>query len=537
MPTDVLPELRDLSRQTPLAQTHAVWLPDVQRTDYGWGCFRAVVQLDHAIEPSALCWSGSQRCTIWLNGERLADGPARSDRGTWQWVRTPLPALSAGQHCLAVEVHYAARYAGKGQIGGPAFWLCACTHEALAAWSSDAASWRCLHDQSRTPMLKPMAVKTKGHRAVGKGHTLNADRYPWGWQQLGFTDDSWEKPQRISETHGNPWGNRSLGCHLVAHDFPPMPRTPQVWHRLWQDDQPCDPTTISGDVFNISQPTRLIADLGFISIGYPSLRWQGGAGGTITITACETPIDVRSHKTDRNDPFSGFLPGLQDEILLASEPSSTAPATQYTWQPEWIRALRYLVLDIDPGQSPLQLAMPEFALSSYPLPVMADCTINDGRDWTSLITTNRRTAAACAHETFFDCPAWEQAQFPGDSRIQARHHYLVGNDDRLALKAIRDLAASVTASGLLRSHWPSSFEQIISTYSLQWLGMVHDHYQHFNRPSAWPDLLPHARGILQWFINRTRADGLLGAIDEAPFIDWAFEAGCPPQDSTGGSSL
>ena len=61
--------------------------------------------------------------------------------------------------------------------------------------------------------------------------------------------------------------------------------------------------------------------------------------------------------------------------------------------------------------------------------------------------------------------------------------------------------------------------------------MVYDHYHHFNNPAAKADLLPIARGIIAWFINRTRDDGLLGHIAEAPFIDWAFKAGCPPQDA------
>ena len=103
------------------------------------------------------------------------------------------------------------------------------------------------------------------------------------------------------------------------------------------------------------------------------------------------------------------------------------------------------------------------------------------------------------------------------------------------MKAIRDCAASISPSGLLRSHWPSSFEQIISTYSLQWIGMIFDHYQYNNLPERWGDLLPTARGIMQWFINRTRRDGLLGHIAEAAFIDWAFPAGCPPQAVDGGS--
>ena len=113
--------IRDLPRQHPLAQTCAAWLPDQSRQTYSWGLFRCEITLSDDCAASELFWSGSQRCTIWLNGERIADGPARSDRETWPWVTTALPALPAGTHCLAVEVHYSDTYGGKGQIGGPAF--------------------------------------------------------------------------------------------------------------------------------------------------------------------------------------------------------------------------------------------------------------------------------------------------------------------------------------------------------------------------------------------------------------------------------
>jgi hypothetical protein len=105
------------------------------------------------------------------------------------------------------------------------------------------------------------------------------------------------------------------------------------------------------------------------------------------------------------------------------------------------------------------------------------------------------------------------------------------------LKAIADCGASRTPSGLLRSHWPSSFEQVISTYSLQWIGMLHDHWWYRGDAGALRPHLPVARGILQWFLDRQRPDGLLGRIDEAPFVDWAFPAGCPEQLADGGSSI
>ena len=159
------------------------------------------------------------------------------------------------------------------------------------------------------------------------------------------------------------------------------------------------------------------------------------------------------------------------------------------------------------------------------------------RPWAKLRQISLNTALACSHETFFDCPAWEQAQFPGDARIQARHHYLLANDDRLVRKAIRDLAAFRMPDGLLLSHAPSSFRQVIATYSLQWIGLLHDFRVYRGDADFLRPHLTCARGILEWFLARRRGDGFPARIHEPLFLDWAkgFEAGCAPQEETGGS--
>ena len=143
----------------------------------------------------------------------------------------PYPLFKAGTHCLAVEVHHAGKHAGKGQIGGPAFWVSQTDHPQLAPWGSTHGNWRCLNDMSRTVHTPTKMIKAKGHRAVGKGQAFHADSYPWDWQQQDFDDSDWQQPQRIPEAHGNPWGNRSVGCHLVEHDMPAIPRTPANWQR------------------------------------------------------------------------------------------------------------------------------------------------------------------------------------------------------------------------------------------------------------------------------------------------------------------
>ena len=92
-----------------------------------------------------------------------------------------------------------------------------------------------------------------------------------------------------------PWGNRSLGCHLVAHDFPAMPRQQQAWHRLWQDEQ----LVPEQQTFHMTKPTRLIFDAGAV-IGYPQ------------------PVGVRGQVVP-----SLLLPAKRQSVIIVK--NSTAP--------------------------------------------------------------------------------------------------------------------------------------------------------------------------------------------------------------------
>lgn len=520
----------DLPADHLLAGCRAIWHPEAPRTGPVWCLFRRKLELGSAVSPSLLWFSASQRCRIWLDGELLAEGPPRSDRETWPYVAVALPRLPAGGHVMAAEVvHYGAG-AGKGQIGGKGFFLMATDAQALQTWRTDDPGWRCLHDSSRALWAgqppEPGQPRLKGHRAIGLGQQVDFSKHPDGWQRCDFDAAGWPSPRRLPEPHNNPWGNRSLGCHLVATRIPAMRRSVREWARLIDDG--LRPISLPLALPEKSR-LRMVADAGCVITAFPELAWRDGTDARVRLTSCEAPYDrATGDRRDREDIAYAFLPGQEDELLLADSGN---------WSPEWFRSFRYLVLDIETGEQAFVLERLQAVQSGFPLEYSLSMSINDGRPWQRLIAVNRNTMAACSHETFFDAPSWEQAQFPGDARIMARHHYIACNDDRLPSKAIADCAASRTPCGLLRSHWPSSFEQVISTYSLQWIGMLHDHWWYRGEPGALRPHLPVARGILQWFLDRQRPDGLLGRIDEAPFVEWAFPAGCPEQGHDGGSSL
>jgi hypothetical protein len=150
-----------------------------------------------------------------------------------------------------------------------------------------------------------------------------------------------------------------------------------------------------------------------------------------------------------------------------------------------------------------------------------------------------RTARLDAHDTYMDTPYWERLQYGGDTRIQALISYAVAGDDRLARQAIQAFNDSRIPDGLTQSRYPSSLVQMIPTFSLLWIGMVHDFWLYRGDPDFVRAQLAGTQAVLGWYLERQRADGLMGKLPWWPFVDWGkdFESGIPPEDDDGGSAI
>jgi len=204
----------------------------------------------------------------------------------------------------------------------------------------------------------------------------------------------------------------------------------------------------------------------------------------------------------------------------------------------WWRAWRYLQVEVRTADEPLDLESLGARYSGYPFQERASIDVGDPAI-TRIWEVGTRTARMNAHETYMDCAYWEQLQYVGDTRIQALISYVEFGDDRLARQALNAYDQSRIAEGLTQSRYPSALAQVIPTFSLLWIGMIHDYWLYRPDDGSLAEWVPHTRSVIDWYARHQRPDGLLGVMPWWNFGDWTkdFDFGVPPQDADGGSAL
>ena len=223
-------------------------------------------------------------------------------------------------------------------------------------------------------------------------------------------------------------------------------------------------------------------------------------------------------KSDRTDFKTGKLYGPTDTYICR-----TGSRTEY-YEPFWWRTFRYIRLEITSGSAPLKITSFTYRSTHYPLTIKTQ--LNSTPYINKLWDISLNTLRNCMHETYEDCPFYEQNQFAMDSRSQILFTYLLSRDDRLARKTIHEFYASRRDDGLVETHFPNPGRSInIPQFSLFWILMIHDHMVHFADMALVKRYIGTVDDILNHFDSRINELGLVGRFDEEswPFIDWVKE--------------
>ena len=497
--------------------------------------FRRSLQLASKPSRYSVHVSADNRFILFVNGHRVGDGPARGDLAHWRYETFDLAEyLTAGTNTVAATVWNYGVYAPVAQITDRAAFLVQGDGPAEAAISTPT-DWMVETEPGQVPVPRK-AEGFDAYMANGPGEELDAAKYDWGWNDPTISGGGWIRaasPMReniyptaaraglAGETVDNYW-------QLVPDELPPMTYTPTDAGKVVRSDDPeWEKFPAQAVTIGAHRHVHVLVDRKTLVTGYPRLTVSGGAGASIRLTYAEALYDQQQHKGDRDEVGNRQALGFHDSFLPDG-------GEHRTFEPLWWRTWRYLDLDIQTGDAPLHLESLDAEFSAYPFVERASF---DGKDpdLARIWEISWRTARLDAHETYMDTPYYEQLQYVGDTRIQALISYTVAGDDRLAKQALSAFDNSRMPNGLTQSRYPTSQPQVIPTFSLLWIGMLHDYWMYRPDPAPVKEHLPATRTVLEWFSRYEQPDGLLKKLPWWSFVDWVPSGELPNYSSDGES--
>jgi hypothetical protein len=521
----------------------ASWIahPTAPASDYGVYHFRKTFNLEAQPAAFVIHISADNRYRLFVNGAPVCFGPARGDLFHWRFETVDIaPYLKQGKNVVAAVVWNFGLLKPWAQVSLRTGLIVQGNSPPEQVVNTDR-TWKVLQDEAYSPAaVAPRAINQ--FMVVGPGDRVDGNAYPWGWQGAEIDEMRWRQPQLIAQ--GFPHGvGTDVDWWLVPRSIPFMEEVPQRISAVRRTQGiEVDPAFLRGGApLMIPANTKAVVlfDQSFETNAYPQLQVSGGKGGTIRLIYSEALFDQKGEKGDRSEIAGREMVGASDVFI----PDGGANRWFTTL---WFRTYRYIEMTIETAAEPLTVHDFYGNFTGYPFKERGSFVCDDAR-LSDIWTVGWRTARLCAYETYFDCPYYEQMQYVGDTRIQGLVSLYVAGDDRLLRNAITLYDHSRISEGLTQSRVPSSRPQIITTFSLFWIDMVHDYWMHRDDPAFIEARLMGIEAVLDWFEKRLDAKtGMLGGLPYWSFVDWPDEwpwdndkhlGGQPDGAADGGSSI
>jgi hypothetical protein len=517
---------------------HWIGLPRSSGDEFGVYHFRKVFNLGEKPSSFIIHVTADNRYRLFVNGQSVVTGPARSDLANWNFETLDLASyLQAGDNIIAATVWNFASYRAYAQISYRTGFLLQGDSIKEAVLNTNAG-WKVIADSAYTAMpLDKAAMQT--YIVTADGEKLDANKYAWGFEKKEYDDSKWQQAEELgygakARTYGTD-GN----WMLVPRAIPFMEESIQRLGNVRRSSMAVDTDFLKGNAplhIPAHSVVSLLLDESHLTNAYPTMIVSGGQQSRIKFTYAESLIDNKRNKGNRNDIDQKSIMGVQDLYIADGK-----ELRQYS--PLHFRTYRYLQLDIETKDDPLVINDIYGLFTGYPFKENASFSSNEP-SLQKIWETGWRTARLCAMETYFDCPYYEQLQYVADTRIQALISLYVSGDDRLMRKAIMDIDHSRIPDGLTQSRYPSRDMQVIPTFSLWWVCMIHDFWRYRKDDVFVQSFSEGIENVLRWYKKRIAADGMLGKLQWWPFVDWSWsldltenEGGVPPGGCSGGSSI
>ena len=517
---------------------NASWIahPDISGHEYGVYHFRKTVELETTPEHFNVHVSADNRYRLLVNGIPVVAGPQRSDVMHWRYEEVDLaPYLRTGSNVIAAVVWNWGEHKPVAQHSYQTGFLIRGATAEEATIDTGATSWKVVANSAYSA-LPVSREQVGGYYASPPGESLDAERYPWGWQNSGFDDSAWDDADivHVARDRGS-FPFNAGGWQLVARTIPAMDEHPVRFQSVRRTEGVTTDEGFLGNSGTLVIPANTTAtvllDQSHLTNAYFRVETSHGAGSEISVTYAEALKDENGIKGHRDEIEGKSISGIVDRFQIDG-------GEKRQFETLWFRTYRYVELNIETGDEALEIHSVGGLYTAYPYSLNAN--FDSDLPWLEdMWDINWRVLRLCAWETYFDTPYYEQLQYIGDTRLQALLSLYMSGDDRLMRQALTHFDHSRIPEGITASRYPSDLGQYIPTFSLFWVAMVHDYWMHRDDSSYVGGLMTGIRNVLTWFEGRVDATGLVGPLPWWPFADWTeeWESGIAPGGSDGHSVL
>ncbi|GAB4517642.1 MAG: hypothetical protein Kow0047_29340 [Anaerolineae bacterium] len=506
--------------------------------------YRLRFHLDEAVT-ARVHVTADERYELFLDGERIGRGSERGDANNWFYETYDLD-LSAGEHVIVARVWSLGRMAPYAQMTvHPGFLFAPEDERLIPLLGSGVAPW-----EART-LPGYEFVDPRPAWGTGANLILHGQGMAWGFER--GEGEGWEPAQTVMPGANGFIRNEFPPSHLLKPaTLPPMLEVPRRVGRVRHVSAPDTADTrgipvrqadhladeaqawqrlIEGVPLTVPPHTRhrVLIDLDDYYCAYPEMTVSGGAGSTLRLLWAEALYegpDSRS-KGDRNAIEGKYFRGVGDTFLPDG-------GSGRRFDTLWWQAGRYLELLVETGDASLTIESFILRETRYPLEMESSFSASDQR-LEEVIPIAFRALQMCSHETYMDCPYYEQLMYVGDTRLEVLTTYVTIHDDRLPRKALRMFDASRRPSGITQSRYPSRVTQVIPPFSLWWVGMVYDYALWRGDRAFVKSLMPGVRAVIDAFLSFRNDDGLIQGPNGWNYMDWvpAWRWGIPPDGEFG----
>ena len=487
-----------------------------------------------AVPPSFIIHvSADNRYKLFVNGKLVSLGPARGDLYFWNFETVDIaPYLQPGKNTLAALVWNFAEWRPEAQITYRTAFILQGNTSTEAIVNTDT-TWRAIRDSSYQPLRNTIP----GYYVAGPGEIVNMQQNAKGWEAASYNDTAWSHARLLAPGLTKETSVDAAGWMLVPSSLPQMEMSVRRLKSLRRVEGMTAPPGFPASKVEVQIPAHttatLLLDAGHLTNAYPTLLFREGKGAGISLSYAESLfIPDTATKENQSGPSAyprtigkGNRNEVDGKVFIGTKDSIIADGSRdQRFTPLWWRTYRYLQVRVTTKDDPLVIEDLYSTFTAYPFQLKAKWDSSDTL-LNQIMETGWHTARLCAFETYMDCPYYEQLQYIGDTRIQALISYFNAGDDRLARTALAQMDHSRIAEGITLSRWPSFTPQQIPTFSLWYIGMLHDYFMYRADSLFVQEHLPGTRQILHWFSRFQARDGSLKDVPYWVFTDWRADSG------------